>query len=131
MMTNQKTMPKVVLIVEDNLAHADLMKDLLEMKGFNAIHVASGGEAHAMARDCGPDLIIMDVQLPDVSGLVVTEAIKGDTDLRNTPIIAVTAFASVADERKMREAGCIDFITKPFKVPEFLGIVDRCLGEPA
>lgn len=120
-------MPKTVLIVEDNIVHANLIKDLLEVKGINAVHVANGGEALAMARDCRPDLIIMDVQLPGISGLEVTEAIKADETLKNIPIIAVTAFASKRDEQRMREAGCTDFITKPFRVPDFLEIIEKLL----
>lgn len=118
-------MTKTVLIVEDNLIHAQLMKDLLETIGLKAIHVARGGEAHAKARDCDPNLIIMDIRLPDVSGIKVTKDINGDGNLGSIPIVAVTAFASVADEKMMREAGCIDIITKPFEVQDFLGIVGR------
>ena len=123
-------MSKTVLIVEDNVVHAALIEDVLKAKGFKAIHVSSGDEAHALARDHRPDLVIMDIQLPGLSGIEVTRAIKADDDLKDIPVIAVTAFASKRNQNEIREAGCIDILTKPFSVPELIEIIAKYLGDP-
>lgn len=120
-------MKKTVLVVEDNTVHANLIKDLLETKDIDAVFASSGAEARAMAFEHCPDLIIMDMQLPDVSGLEVTKTFKAEEKLQNIPIIAVTAFASKEDEGTMRTAGCIKFIRKPFSMPEFLETVSEFL----
>jgi len=124
-------MPKTVLIVEDNPVHAKMIKDVLEVNGFDAVHAPSGEETHALARDHRPDLVIMDIQLPGLSGIDVTKAIKADDDLKDIPIIAVTAFASKRNQNEIREAGCIDILTKPFTVPELFEIVVKYLGDSA
>jgi two-component system, cell cycle response regulator DivK len=124
-------MSKTVLIVEDNAIHATLVKHLLETKGFNTVHAVSGENAHQLARDHRPDLIIMDIQLPGISGIDVTKAIKADDDLKNIPIIAVTAFASKRDEETMLEGGCDAYITKPFSADHLLETVAGFLGDPA
>ena len=104
-------MPKTVLIVEDNPVHAKMIKDVLKVKGFDAVHVPSGEEAHALARDLRPDLVVMDIQLPGLSGIEVTKAIKADDDMKGIPVIAVTAFASKRNQNEIRDAGCIDILT--------------------
>ena len=121
-------MPRTILIVEDNTVHTNLIKDMLEAKGFNTVHAATGEVAHARARDCRPDLIIMDIQLPGVSGLEATKAIKADDELADIPIIAVTAFASGKDEERIRQAGCSDFVKKPFYVSSFLEVIEKHLN---
>jgi two-component system, cell cycle response regulator DivK len=124
-------MSKTILIVEDNAIHAALIKDVLEVKGFSAVHVSNGQEAHALARDHRPGLIFMDIQLPGISGVDLTSAIKADDDLKDIPVIAVTAFASKKDEEKIRAAGCIEILTKPFSIPNLLETVARYLEDPA
>jgi two-component system, cell cycle response regulator DivK len=121
-------MPKTVLIVEDNDIHANLINDVLEAKGFNTVRAANGIEAQELVREHRPDLIIMDIQLPEVSGIEVTKAIKADDDLKSIPVIAVTAFASEKNEENIRQAGCDDIITKPFSIPDLLEVVVRYLG---
>ena len=123
-------MLKTVLIVEDNAVHASLIMDVLKVRGFNAVHVPSGEEAHALTHDLRPDLVIMDIQLPGLSGIDVTKAIKTDDDLKDIPVIAVTAFASKRNQNEIREAGCIDILTKPFSVPELIEIIAKYLGDP-
>lgn len=123
-------MPKTVLIVEDNPVHAKMIKDVLKVKDFDAVLAPSGEEAHALARDHHPDLVIMDIQLPGLSGIDVTKAIKAADDLKDIPIIAVTAFASKRNQNEIREAGCVDILTKPFSVPELIEIVVKYLGDP-
>ena len=123
-------MPKTVLIVEDNPVHAKMIKDVLKVKGFDAVHVPSGEEAHALARDLRPDLVVMDIQLPGLSGIEVTKAIKADDDMKGIPVIAVTAFASKRNQNEIRDAGCIDILTKPFSLPDLIEIVAKYLGDP-
>ena len=123
-------MPKTVLVVEDNPVHASLVKYLLDAKGFDTVHAVRGENAHQLARDHRPDLIIMDIQLPGVSGIEVTKAIKADDDLKRTPIIAVTAFASMKDEETMLEGGCDAYIIKPFSADHLFDTVAKFLGRP-
>ncbi len=116
-------MPKTVLIVEDNELNMKLFKDLLEAHGFETLQTKDGIQALQMAREHRPDLIIMDIQLPEVSGLEVTSWIKNDEDIKHIPIIAVTAFAMKGDEEKMREGGCEAYIAKPISVTQFIDTV--------
>jgi two-component system, cell cycle response regulator DivK len=120
--------PKTVLIVEDNELNMKLFHDLLEAHGCDILQTKDGMEALKIARAQRPDLILMDIQLPEVSGLEVTKWIKEDDELRAIPIIAVTAFAMKGDEEKIREGGCEAYIAKPISVINFLDTVERFLG---
>ncbi|MFD1627740.1 response regulator [Azospirillum griseum] len=119
---------KTVLIVEDNELNMKLFHDLLEAHGYATLQTRDGMEAMRLARQHRPDLILMDIQLPEVSGLEVTRWIKDDADLRSIPIIAVTAFAMKGDEEKIRQGGCEDYIAKPISVVKFLETVRRFLS---
>ena len=119
---------KTVLIVEDNELNMKLFNDLLVAHGYGTLQTKDGVEALALARQHHPDLILMDIQLPEVSGLQVTQWIKGDADLRMIPVIAVTAFAMKGDEEKMRNGGCEAYIAKPISVTSFLQTVERFLS---
>ena len=116
-------MPKTVLIVEDNELNMKLFNDLLEAQGYATLQTKDGREALKLAREHRPDLVLMDIQLPEVSGLEVTKWIKEDEDLRHIPVIAVTAFAMKGDEEKIRQGGCEAYIAKPISVSEFLETV--------
>ena len=118
-------MAKRVLIVEDNDLNMKLFHDLLEAHGYDILQTKDGMEALQLARLHHPDLILMDIQLPEVSGLEVTKWIKEDDDLKMIPIIAVTAFAMKGDEEKIREGGCEAYIAKPISVTHFLQTVAR------
>lgn len=118
---------KRVLIVEDNDLNMKLFHDLLEAHGYQTLQTKDGKEALALARTHRPDLILMDIQLPEVSGLEVTKWLKADVELRTIPVIAVTAFAMKGDEEKIREGGCEDYIAKPISVAKFLETVQRFL----
>ena len=118
---------KTVLIVEDNDLNMKLFNDLLEAHGYGTLQARTGPEAIAMARKHAPDLILMDIQLPEVSGLQVTAKIKEDADLAQIPVIAVTAFAMKGDEDRIRDGGCEDYIAKPISVSSFLEKVKRYL----
>jgi two-component system cell cycle response regulator DivK len=120
--------PKTVLIVEDNELNMKLFHDLLEAHGYDTLQTKDGMEALKLARQHRPDLILMDIQLPEVSGLEVTKWIKEDDELRSIPIIAVTAFAMKGDEEKIREGGCEAYIAKPISVANFLEVVERFLS---
>jgi len=120
--------PKTVLIVEDNELNMKLFNDLLEAHGYFTLQTKDGVEALRLARTHRPDLILMDIQLPEVSGLEVTKWLKEDEDLRSIPIIAVTAFAMKGDEQKIRDGGCEAYIAKPISVASFMSTVERFLS---
>ena len=117
-----------VMIVEDNELNMKLFHDLLEAHGVSTVETADGKNVLELAREHKPDLILMDIQLPEVSGLEVTKWIKEDDDLKAIPIIAVTAFAMKGDEEKIREGGCEAYIAKPISVTNFLETVARFLN---
>src|ERR687886_2352643 len=121
-------MRKTVLIVEDNELNMKLFNDLLEAHGYATLKTANGIEAIELARAHKPNLILMDIQLPEVSGLEVTKWLKEDDELRSIPIIAVTAFAMKGDEQKIRDGGCEAYIAKPISVANFLRTVERFLS---
>jgi two-component system cell cycle response regulator DivK len=122
-------MSKTVLIVEDNELNMKLFRDLLEAHGYNTLQTRNGIEALSLAKEHHPDLIIMDIQLPEVSGLDVTKWLKEDENLRDIPVIAVTAFAMKGDEERIREGGCEAYISKPITVSMFLDTIRQFLGD--
>lgn len=122
-------MPKTVLVVEDNELNMKLFRDLLEASGYETVETRNGLEAIDLARSHRPDLILMDIQLPEVSGLEVTKWIKEDDDLRSIPIIAVTAFAMKGDEERIRKGGCEAYLSKPISVATFIETVKAYLGD--
>ena len=116
-----------VLIVEDNELNMKLFNDLLVAHGYDTLQSRDGVEALALARQHRPDLILMDIQLPKISGLEVTRRLKQDLELQAIPVIAVTAFAMKGDREKMCNGGCEEYIAKPVSISEFLQIVERFL----
>src|SRR5690242_13148675 len=118
---------KTVLIVEDKELNMKLFNDLLEAHGYFTLQTNDGVEALRMARLHHPDLILMDIQLPEVSGLEVTKWLKEDDNLRTIPVIAVTAFAMKGDEEKIRNGGCEAYIAKPISVAGFMRTIERFL----
>ena len=116
-------MSKKVLIVEDNELNMKLFHDLLEAQGYETLQTREGLQALAIAREHHPDLIIMDIQLPEISGLEVTKWLKEDDSLKSIPVVAVTAFAMKGDEEKIREGGCESYIAKPISVANFVETV--------
>ncbi len=122
-------MSKTILIVEDNELNMKLFNDLLQAHGYSTVQTKDGRKALDLARENKPDLILMDIQLPEISGLEVTKMIKADEDLQSIPVIAVTAFAMKGDEEKIREGGCEGYIAKPISVPSFLETVEKFLNK--
>lgn len=121
-------MAKTVLIVEDNELNMKLFRDLLEAHGYETAGTSNGFEALDLVRKLRPDLILMDIQLPQVSGLEVTRWIKDDPELRSIPVVAVTAFAMKGDEERIREGGCEAYLSKPISVGKFIETVRRFIG---
>ena len=122
-------MSKTVLIVEDNELNMKLFHDLLEAHGINTVETNNGKNVLDLAREHNPDLILMDIQLPEVSGLEITKWLKDDEELKSIPVVAVTAFAMKGDEQKIREGGCEDYISKPISVAHFMEVVQRYVGK--
>lgn len=118
-------MVKTILIVEDDEMSMRLFNDLLQSHGFNTLQSVDGLDTVQLAREHHPDLIIMDIQLPHVSGLEHTKALKADDDLKDIPVLAVTGFAIEGDEQTCLNAGCDGYISKPISVPHFLEEVRR------
>ena len=123
-------MPKTVLIVEDNELNMKLFHDLLEAHGYQTVGTRNGIEALDLARKYRPDLILMDIQLPEVSGLEVTKWLKDDPELKAIPVVAVTAFAMKGDEERIREGGCEAYLSKPISVGKFIETIRHFLGQP-
>jgi two-component system, cell cycle response regulator DivK len=117
-----------VLIVEDNELNMKLFNDLLAAHGYRTIQTRNGFEALELAGKHRPDLILMDIQLPEVSGLEVTRWLKDDDELCQIPIVAVTAFAMKGDEERIRSGGCEAYISKPISVMSFLETIRRFIG---
>jgi two-component system cell cycle response regulator DivK len=122
-------MPKRVMIVEDNELNMKLFRDLIEASGYETIQTRNGMEALDLARKHRPDLILMDIQLPEVSGLEVTKWLKEDDELHVIPVIAVTAFAMKGDEERIRQGGCEAYVSKPISVPKFIETIKTYLGD--
>ena len=116
---------KTVLVVEDNELNLKLLNDILEYHGYTVFTTRLGEPALELARQHSPNLILMDVQLPDISGMEAARRLKGDEQTRTIPIIAVTAFAMSGDEAKILASGCDAYVSKPFNVLEFLKVVER------
>ena len=123
-----KNSDKLVLIVEDNPLSTRLFRELLGTHDYDILQASGGKQGWELAREHHPDLILMDIQLPDVSGLEVTRRLKSDKDLKSIPVIAVTSFAMKGDEAKMLQNGCDAYISKPISIYHFLQTVERLLA---
>lgn len=121
-------MPKTVMIVEDNDLNMKLFNDLLRANGYETLPMRNGHEALETLKETRPDLIIMDIQLPEISGLEVTRIIKQNERLRDIPVIAVTAFAMKGDEERIRQGGCEGYLSKPISVSTFVETVRTYVG---
>jgi len=125
----KRSMAKKVLIVEDNELNMKLFHDLLDAHGYVTVQTRNGLDALSLAREHRPNLILMDIQLPEVSGLEVTRWLKEDDELRDIPVIAVTAFAMKGDEERIRSGGCEAYISKPISVASFLDTIRQFIGK--
>ncbi|MGD9667889.1 MAG: response regulator [Hyphomicrobiaceae bacterium] len=127
--TRARARAKTILIVEDNELNMKLFHDLLDVNGYVTVQTRNGLEVLDLARTHRPDLILMDIQLPEVSGLDVTRWLKEDEQLSRIPVVAVTAFAMKGDEERIRSGGCEAYISKPISVVTFLETVRRFIGD--
>ncbi len=122
-------MSATILHVEDNASNRKIVRDLLGRRGYRVVEALDGEEALAAAERERPDLILMDVQLPRVSGLEATRRIKARPDLRHIPIVAVTSFALSGDDKQAFAAGCNAYVAKPYQPRELLRIIEGLLGD--
>jgi two-component system cell cycle response regulator DivK len=120
-----------ILVVEDNELNLKLFCDLLRAHGYEAEPVRDGREAVARARSFQPELVVMDIQMPYITGLELIEQMKGDEELRRTPIMAVTAYAAKGDEERIREAGAEGYVSKPISLMRFIEAVRGLLAAAA
>ena len=119
--------PKTVLVVEDNELNMKLFNDLLEAHGYKVIQTRDGLSALDLARKHMPDLILMDIQLPELDGYEATRRIKANPALNSTPVIVVTSYALSGDEEKARAAGCDAYVAKPYSARKLLETINRYL----
>ncbi|PSJ41839.1 two-component system response regulator [Sphingomonas deserti] len=124
-------MVQKILVVEDNELNLKLFCDLLRAHGYAAEPVRDGREAIERARNFAPDLIVMDIQMPHISGLELIEQLKQDDELKRTPIMAVTAYAAKGDEERIRDAGAEGYVSKPISVMKFVAAVAGLLEAAA
>lgn len=119
---------KTILVVEDNALNMKLFCDLLTARGYRAVTTGDGMEAMELARQHKPDLVLMDIQLPEISGMDVIRWLKNDDELKAIPVIAVTAFAMKGDDERILASGCQAYLSKPISVTHFMETVDKFLG---
>jgi two-component system cell cycle response regulator DivK len=121
-------MPKTVLIVEDNELNMKLFADILEAHGYEVIRAVDGMEGLQSAKKYHPDLVLMDIQLPEISGIEVIKTIKQDPNLKHIPIVAISAFAMNGDRERIMESGCETYISKPVNVGRFVEVIKEQLS---
>ena len=121
-------MSVTILHVEDNPSNRKIVRDLLGAKGYRVVEVVDGEAALAAVERERPDVILMDIQLPRLSGLEVTRRIKAREELRHIPIVAVTSFALSGHDQQAYAAGCDRYVAKPYKPRELLRIIEELLG---
>jgi two-component system cell cycle response regulator DivK len=120
---------KVVLVVEDNPINMRLFHALLDAHGYNVLQATNGMDGWQMAQEHQPNVILMDMQLPDIQGVDVIQRLKEDETLKSIPVVAVTAFAMKGDEERFREIGCDGYISKPISVPNFVQTIEHVMAE--
>lgn len=122
-------MAKRIMVVEDNDLNRKLFCDVLKANGFDVEPVGDGGKVLESARANRPDLIIMDIQLPGISGVDLITAAKRESQLRDIPVLAVTAFAAKGDEERIRSAGAAGYLAKPVSIVPFMAAVKGLLPD--
>ena len=122
-------MAKRILVVEDNDLNRKLFCDVLKANGYEVVPVADGQNVLGTAKRFQPHLVIMDIQLPNVSGIDLIAELKGEGDLAKVPVLAVTAYAGKGDEERIRDAGAADYLAKPVSIVPFMAAVRALLPE--
>ncbi len=123
-------MSRRILIVEDNDLNLKLFRDILAANGYEVVETKEGHQAMALTKEHMPDLILMDIQLPEISGLEITKLIKADESIAHIPIIAVTAFAMKDDEERILRAGCEAYLSKPISIDQLISTISQLLSAP-
>ena len=121
-------MTNVILIVEDEPKNMTLLRDLLQVSGYKTIEATDGKQGVELAKAKKPDLILMDIQMPEMDGLEATRILKADDTTSNIPVLALTSYAMKGDEEKILEAGCDGYLAKPFNIQELLKQVAHYLS---
>ncbi len=121
-------MTKRILVVEDQEDNRQIIRDMLSATDYQIMEAENGEEALAAVAKERPDLILMDIQMPILDGYEATRRIKGDPALRSIPIIAITSYALSGDEQKAREAGCDDYVPKPYSPRQLLAKIRQYLS---
>ncbi len=117
-------MGKTILVVEDELLNIKLIREILTYRGDTVFEAANGREGIDLAIEKKPDLILMDIQMPVMDGMEATQLIKANPATRHIPIVALTGYAMDGDKKRMLEAGCDGYLSKPFKIKELLQAID-------
>ena len=121
-------MSKIILIVDDNSANRLLFQRIVSVMGHQWVESATGLDAVELARLHRPDVVLIDIGMPEISGLEVTRQLKADPELYVIPVIAVTAYAADSDKAMILAAGCDDYVSKPIHIPQFIEVINRHLG---
>ena len=120
---------KTILYVEDNEMNRQIVRDLLKRTTYTLIEAFDGEAGVAMALEHRPDLILMDIQLPKISGMEATRRLRGDPATANTPIVTITSFALSGDEQKAKEAGATAYLAKPYSPRDLMALIRKILPE--
>nr|WP_247711271.1 response regulator [Qipengyuania vesicularis] len=120
---------KRILVVEDNDLNRKLFCDVLKANGYEVVPVSDGNNFLASAKRSDPQLVIMDIQLPNVSGVDLIAELKADNAMESVPVLAVTAYAGKGDEERIREAGAEDYLAKPVSIGPFMAAVRKLLSD--
>ncbi len=123
-------MKQKILVIEDNEQNLYLVTFILEKYGYEVIQAQNGMDGIQIAKNISPDLILLDIQLPDMDGYAVARELKSSIEKKNTPVIAITSYAMAGDREKAIEAGCTDYITKPINPDTFIQSVQQYLPNP-
>jgi two-component system cell cycle response regulator DivK len=118
---------KRILVVEDQPDNRQIIRDMLADTGYEIAEAENGEEALAAITKQRPDLILLDIQLPIMDGYAATRRIKTDPALKSIPVIAVTSYALSGEEKKAREAGCDDYVPKPYSPRQLLAKIRQYL----
>jgi two-component system cell cycle response regulator DivK len=120
-----------ILIVEDNEKNMKLVRDILQFKGYQTLEAVTGNQGLALAKEKQPDLILMDIQLPDINGIEALRQIRAEPALSNTPVVAVSASVMPDEQQKIVASGFDAYITKPIDLKSFVATVEKFAGVPA